>query len=122
MGRKAKIATANPLEIEATDKELARLERRTAVQPCETAEQATPCFVWTGCKCRDGYGKIKIRGKPMLTHRFAFAVFKRALAGGEDVDHVCLNRACWNPAHLRTIARARHAARTNKRRTYAEAG
>ena len=60
----------------------------------------TPCWLWQGYCDADGYGEVKWRGKKFRAARLAYAVFRGELAAGMDVDHLCLTRACINPAHL----------------------
>lgn len=58
------------------------------------------CWIWLGCRDRDGYGKIKIGGRTVGAHRAAYEAFVGP-AGGRLVCHTCDVPACANPAHLR---------------------
>lgn len=57
------------------------------------------CWPWTGSiNKRSGHGRIRVGGKLLLTHRFAYL-----LEHGEPgacVLHTCDNPPCCNPMHL----------------------
>lgn len=72
------------------------------------------CWIWTGCKCRDGYGQIKYEGRKQKAHRVAYRLFFGALRSDLEIDHVCRNRACVNPEHLKPVKGI-----TNKRLVFA---
>src|SRR5262245_49038770 len=74
-----------------------RLMRRTIIDP------VTGCYLWTGASSEDGYGQIKVDGAVLYTHRVSFALFVDDLIPGMHVDHLCRNRACWNPDHLEQV-------------------
>lgn len=64
------------------------------------------CWVWTACISRYGYGQIVWRGIVTHAHRIVFELTGRgAVPAGLEVDHVCRNRACCNPDHLRIVTR-----------------
>lgn len=72
----------------------------------------SPCWVWTGKPGRGGYCQIKCNGRMAYIHRVAYEMWFGAIPGalpgaargnGPDVDHLCRNRACANPAHLEAV-------------------
>jgi hypothetical protein len=66
----------------------------------EVNNDTSPCWIWKGFKDVDGYGQIKYRGKKQAAHRASFTAFRGEIPASMDVNHLCGNRACINPAHL----------------------
>jgi len=62
------------------------------------------CWPWTGFVARDGYARAKWpNGKLYYPHRLAVEVDGRLIPAGMVVDHICRNRRCCNPVHLRIV-------------------
>jgi hypothetical protein len=51
----------------------------------------------------DGYGQFDYQGKTILAHRFAYEAAKGPIPQGLQTDHLCRDRACVNPDHLRAV-------------------
>jgi len=64
------------------------------------------CWRWTAYIDSDGYGRFYWQsGRTAgLAHQFSYAFFKAPLDPTLTVDHVCRNRWCVNPDHLRQIS------------------
>lgn len=60
------------------------------------------CWIWKGCTSR-GYGRIRLLGKNKLVHRLTYEEAYGPIADGLVVDHICRNRACARPEHLRAV-------------------
>ena len=62
------------------------------------------CWQWNASVSRHtGYGGIKIARKTHLAHRVSFELFKGPIPNGLQIDHLCRNRQCVNPAHLEAV-------------------
>lgn len=60
------------------------------------------CWWWTGHLNRDGYGRVWHSGKARNAHRVVFSAL-RGEPSAENLDHLCRNRSCVNPAHLEPV-------------------
>lgn len=58
------------------------------------------CWVWTGAT-NSGYGVFNMGGYTRQAHRISYEWRFGDIPPGLEVDHVCHNRACVNPAHFR---------------------
>lgn len=74
------------------------------------------CWLWTGMKDDDGYGRITVLGRRYSTHRLAFIIGYGAIQRGLHVLHRCDTPACVNPDHLRTGTHAENMAERGERR------
>lgn len=61
------------------------------------------CWSWLGCHSKAGYALFTIRRRNVLAHRFAFEQANGPIPDGLFVDHMCRNKGCINPAHLRAV-------------------
>ena len=62
------------------------------------------CWPWTGAPTSRGYGRIQTRlSKSTPAHRVSLLLSGRSIPDGMVVDHICRNRMCVNPWHLRTV-------------------
>ena len=64
-------------------------------------DKSGSCWVWTGSKNPDGYGKFNFQGSPRYAHRVSYKFAFGDISQGAEIDHKCLNRSCVKPAHLR---------------------
>jgi hypothetical protein len=64
------------------------------------------CWEWTAYRDREGYGRIQQGGRggeALYAHRLAVQMDGREIPKGYNIDHVCTNRGCVNPAHLEVV-------------------
>ena len=69
------------------------------------------CWVWRAAKT-DGYGVVQHAGRIQRAHRVVYSILRGAIADGLELDHLCRNRACVNPAHLEPVSQAVNNARS----------
>lgn len=65
-----------------------------------------PCWNWVGGKCSSGYGQMSVNNRSELVHRLSYELYVGTIPTNYDIDHLCHNRACLNPAHLRAVTRS----------------
>jgi hypothetical protein len=67
-------------------------------------DKSGDCWKWTAAIDKAGYGRIG-QGKAVLyAHRVSFELEKGPIPAGMQIDHICRNRACVNPMHLRAAS------------------
>lgn len=61
------------------------------------------CWQWTGAVDRGGYGRFWLSGKSQIAHRVSYRMLVGEVPAGLELDHLCRNRGCVNPAHLEAV-------------------
>ncbi|MGW6842268.1 HNH endonuclease signature motif containing protein [Streptomyces sp. NPDC054958] len=62
----------------------------------------TRCMVWPWAKVK-GYGVVWMDGTSRSVHRVMYEQVKGPIPEGLQLDHLCRNRACFNPEHLEAV-------------------
>lgn len=74
------------------------------------------CWEWQAATWL-GYGRFGVDGRVVLAHRFAYEHFVGPVPEGFELDHLCRNPRCCNPAHLEPVSHRENVRRgtsTNK--------
>lgn len=65
-----------------------------------SAHRETGCVEWTGSSDAKGYGQLRIGGKLIKAHRYAWSRANGPIPKGMVVLHKCDNPSCVNVDHL----------------------
>ncbi len=77
----------------------------------DRSHDGSPCVEWATA---EGYAKFKSGGRQTGAHRWAYEHWVGPIPDGLQIDHLCRNRCCVNPAHLEPVT-----AQENTRRALA---
>lgn len=61
------------------------------------------CWAWQGEMNRNGYGRVRIKGRRMMVHRVLYERLVAPIREGLLLDHLCRNRNCCNPQHMEPV-------------------
>jgi hypothetical protein len=73
------------------------------------------CIVWTGASNRLGYGSLSVGGRFFMAHRLSYELSKGPIPAGLEIDHLCRNPPCINPAHLEAVSHTENVRRGEAR-------
>lgn len=79
---------------------MARARRPIKERIKEQIQHVEDCWIWQGCKGRDGYGVLTVGRKQLRAHRASYAAFVGEIPDGKFVCHHCDTPLCVNPSHL----------------------
>lgn len=66
-------------------------------------DKTETCWLWTAYKLKAGYGRIRIDGKNISAHRWAYESMIAPIPEGLTIDHLCRNTSCVNPEHMEVV-------------------
>lgn len=67
--------------------------------------KSSACWEWGGTVDSSGYGAITHENRTLSVHRLAYELQVGAIPDGLVIDHLCHNRVCVRPEHLRPVTR-----------------
>lgn len=102
---------------EHISRRIASLKQRWAAEPrkrldirtkllTKIAVDAKGCWVWTGAVFRKpygSYGQLRMENRCVRAHRISYETFVGPIPEGLELDHLCHNTLCINPAHLEPV-------------------
>lgn len=80
----------------------------------------TNCWIWPYTKNGSGYGTIGRERKVLDAHRFLYEILVRKVPFNCELDHLCGNRLCVNPAHLEPVIHRENCLRGKQTKLTAE--
>jgi hypothetical protein len=69
------------------------------------------CWRWLGARTGHGYGNATWDGRQIGAHRLVYELLVAPIAKGLQIDHLCRNKLCVNPAHLEPVTPAENTRR-----------
>ena len=67
------------------------------------------CWIRLAAKTDDGYGLFWGEDQKMQSaHSFAYSLLMGSVPKNLQLDHICRNTSCVNPAHLRAVTHAKN--------------
>jgi hypothetical protein len=88
----------------------------------EKVQKTSTCWVWTAStSC--GYGTFGIGNhRTTQAHRYSYESLVGRIPKGSQIDHICHNRRCVNPSHLRLASVQQNAQNHNGARSDSKSG
>ncbi len=74
------------------------------------------CWCYIGSKATGGYGQKTIRGRSASVHVHMWERIHGPVPEGFELDHLCKQRNCMNPAHLELVTHQENCFRKSTRR------
>lgn len=69
-------------------------------------EKTPTCWIWKAYISKQmGYGRFHFNGRPDMAHRVAYTLVIGPIPADKVIDHVCRNRSCVRPNHMRLVTR-----------------
>lgn len=98
---------------------------------CSDVDPETGCIEWLAYRTAKGYGRFQWQRRMVYAHRFYFVIgYQRDIKPGMVLDHLCRNRGCVAPWHLKEVTNrenlladgSEHWSKRNAEKTHCERG
>jgi len=66
-------------------------------------EKTEGCWNWTKGGHPSGYGTFSFQSRNCPAHRYSYELANGPIPAGLSIDHLCHNRGCVRPDHLRAV-------------------
>jgi hypothetical protein len=77
------------------------------------------CWHWITSDTYTRYGQVNWNGKLWYAHRLIYTILVSPITDGLEMDHLCLNKRCVNPAHLEPVTHRENGRRAARDRDVA---
>ena len=74
-------------------------------------DKSGPCWEWTAALTPSGYGQVRVDGRLVTAHRYAWSILRGPIPEALTLDHLCRNRRCVRPSHLELVTRGENVLR-----------
>jgi hypothetical protein len=74
------------------------------------------CWLWTGLKGYNGYGRVRWNGREVYVHRLIYEQLKTSIPSNLFCDHICKVRECCNPEHIDIVTQKENNNRSMRKR------
>jgi hypothetical protein len=103
-------------DIYPVPRRLTELDRVPGDLATQIEESPTGCWLWTGHRTDEGYGRARWLGRDYAAHRLVWRVLRGELKRTQDLHHTCNTAACVRPAHLQPMSPKEHTALHSQQR------
>jgi hypothetical protein len=90
-----------------------------------SVEKTDECWNWTRALNNSGYGLFRLSAperRMVSAHRFAYEIENGPVAEGMVLDHLCHNRRCVRPSHLRVVTHKQNSEHRIRASAHARSG
>lgn len=75
------------------------------------------CWIWMGATHGNGYSRMERDGRQQSIHIIMFELFVERITDGNVIHHLCNNKLCCNPSHLKQVTHSENISISRKQKT-----